>query len=60
MGSRVMIYVTISPKTGSGIKKLMRGTYNRHTHRQQSYFISLLLSFKNKEIVLKKLLNLLV
>jgi hypothetical protein len=55
MGSDAIIYIRSFIKIGSGIKKFSGGDIhtNTHTHRQQGYLISLLLSFQNKECRLK-------
>jgi hypothetical protein len=48
IGSGAVIYIQIFRNIGSGIQKLIR-----RIHRQQGYFISLLLFFKNEESRLK-------
>jgi hypothetical protein len=52
MGSGAMTYIPSFIKTGFGIQRLIRGIHiqaDRHTHRQQSDFISLLLFSQSKK-----------
>jgi hypothetical protein len=50
-----MIYTPSFVKIGSGFKKFfLGGEIHIQTHRQQGYFISSLLFFKNKESRLKR------